>query len=285
MESLLSTKPFAMRNFTLSFISLLFNMISTPLAAQSFASTLDMAVLLTSDSTAKSVLISDLLSNKPGGLSPIIGSGAWVDNGRLVQCRSLLAFNYGTLPKMIRPDMITKAQLVLMPLRVQGQADENQSQVQRLTVRRVLQPWEDSAVTWENQPATNKADEVRVRIQPKKKDQPLMINVTEMVRKMFRLGNNGFMLAYGDSIKTAAGSSHWFASTKYQYVNDRPLLLISYFIENGPGNKQAIAPFPDLPLTANDRKELFDMYVKPGPEIVTPPAPIKVTGNPPNKDK
>lgn len=63
-----------------------------------------MFILLKADTTIKSVLISNLFVDRAGDQSPVIGAAAW-------QCRSLIAFDYGMLPVLIKPDQITNAQL------------------------------------------------------------------------------------------------------------------------------------------------------------------------------
>ena len=263
-----------MRYFILSVITVLISVIFIPASAQSFASFSEVSITLKSDSTTKSVLMSNLLQNRAGDLSPIIGSATWIDNGRRLQCRSLIAFDYGILPKMISPESITKAQLILIPLQLKDQADENNSQTLRLSVRRVLQQWNDSTTTWENQPVSNSEDEVVVQANRKKKDPAIKINVTEMVKNMFRFGNNGFLLCYADSLHATTGSSHWYASAKYEIEKARPLLLISYSVPVRTDYNQNIPP---LPLTARDRNELMQMYIRPEPVIVTPPPTAEPT--------
>jgi hypothetical protein len=183
------------------------------------------------------------------------------------------------LPKIINAEQITNAQLVLIPLQVK---DEMNSQELKLTVRRVLQPWKDSTTSWINQPLTTNQDEVIAKFNRKKKDQPVKINVTEIVKNMFRFGNNGFFICYADSMQAGKVSSHWFTSARYEEEEARPFLLITYsipvrFFDNNQLN-------PPLPLTARDRNELMNMYIRPEPVIVSPP-PGVVAETPPPKTK
>jgi hypothetical protein len=275
MGRYLTPQPFTMRNAALSLFSLLF---STLVSAQSFSGFSDLSILLKSDNTTKSVLMSDFLENRVGDLSPIIGSAVWIDNGRQLQCRSLISFEYGMLLKMISAEQITNAQLVLIPLQVK---DEMNSQELKLTIRRVLQPWKDSTTCWLNQPLTTNQDEVKAIFNRKKKDQPVKINVTELVKNMFRFGNNGFFICYTDSMQAGKVSSHWFTSARYEDEKSRPFLLITYLIPVQIfNNTQSIPP---LPLTARDRNELMQMYIRPEPVIVSPPTVVAET--PPLKQK
>ncbi|MEI2737247.1 MAG: DNRLRE domain-containing protein [Chitinophagaceae bacterium] len=261
-----------MKKFTLPLLPVLF-FFTAQVSAQTFASFSDLSVVLKSDSTTRSVLMSSLLEDKAGDLSPIIGSASWMDNGKRLQCRSLISFEYGNLPKVISPDMISNAQLVLVPLQLKDGEQGNEKEALRLTVRRVTSPWNDSTATWSNQPAVNIDDEVTTKITKKKKDQLVKINVTEMVKTMFRTTNYGFMICYGDSTKTPEGSSHWFTSPKYEDDKVRPMLLITYSIM---ASQLKADEYPALPLTAQDRADLMKMYIRPEPVVVTPPpAPVK----------
>lgn len=260
-----------MKSSTLGFISLFLLIAPAKVSAQVFASSSEMSIVFKSDSNTRSVLLSDLLVSRAGNLSPIIGSATWSDNGKRLQCRSLLSFDFGAFVRMINPDFITKAELIMAPLELREGYEEQPLQ---LAVRRVVQPWSDSVISWSNQPLSDTKDEAVARFR-KKKDQPVKVNVTAIVKKMFILGNNGFMICYGDSLQTG-GSSHWFASAKYNDQNARPLLLITYNVPSQPLYNEKI---PALPLTARDRELLLQMYVKPDPVVVSPPPVVNPKSN------
>ncbi|HMK26165.1 MAG TPA: DNRLRE domain-containing protein [Chitinophagaceae bacterium] len=250
--------------------------ICSALPAQSFN---EYEIILKADSNSRSVLLSNLLEKEPGNHSPFIGTAAWTDQGRQLQCRSLLAFNYGQLPNVIRAEQIIKAQLILVPLQLNNSIDNN-NQFSKFVVQRVLEQWEDSLATWSNQPVADMKDEVTKQINPKKKYKPVKIDVTDLVKNMFLYGNNGFMIRYEDPRVAAASFSHWFASAKNENEDLRPLLVITL------GNP--VFPYfaakdlnPPLPLTARDRQEIMQNYIRPEPVIVTPPAEV----TPPVKPK
>jgi hypothetical protein len=215
-----------------------------------------------------------------GNQSPIIGTAVWTDLGRQLQCRSLLSFNYGALPTVIRPEQILKAQLILAPLQINRTNDNSDIQFSKFMVQRVLEPWEDSLATWSNQPQADINSEVTKRINPKKKDKLVKIDVTSLVRKMFQYGNNGFMIKYEDSLSEGASFSHWFASVKNENEDLRPLLIITLGYQSLPyiSKREIIEP---LPMTAKDRDEMMQNYFRPEPVIITPPQEVK----PPIKDK
>lgn len=216
-----------MKNTPKILIASLTFFITTAISAQTYSGFSDVSIILKSDSFTKSVLISNLLEDRVGDISPIIGAAAWIDNNKKLQCRSLLSFNYGILPKLIRPEQITQAQLILQPLELVTAESFDGSLSSGFIVRRILEPWEDSLTSWLTQPASNPGDEIIKSIRENKKGRIVKIDVTEIVKNMFRYGNNGFMIRYEDSLETTSFLSQWFASAKYENEKLRPQLLIS----------------------------------------------------------
>ncbi len=275
---LFNFKSFTMRNSTLFFVLLLVINFSTKVTAQSFAGFSQVSIVLKADSSTKSVLVSNLVADRTGDQSPIIGTAAWLDSDRQLQCRSFLAFDYGMLPQVIKAEQIISAQLILNPLQV-GNIEEAAYQPSKIAVRRVLQPWEGSLTNWLTQPSSTTENEAIKIIPQKKKDRTVKIDVTKIVRSMFEFGNNGFMISYKDSLAKAAFTSQWFASGKNENENIRPLLVINYEV---PYQRNYDQKYTALPLTAQDRREMLQNYIRPEPIIETPPV---VPVNTPVKEK
>ncbi len=248
--------------------------ISSAITAQSYSSYSDFSIILKADSNSRSVLLSNLLETKPGNQSPIIGTAAWTDLGRNLQCRSLLSFDYGVLPKVLRPEQISKAELILVPLQINSTIDNSDKQFSKFMVQRVTEQWDDSLATWSNQPLADINGEVTKQINPKKKDKLVKVDVTDMVKNMFLFGNNGFLIKYGDPLSAAASFSHWFASAKNENEDLRPVLVItlSYHLPPYISKKELIPP---LPMTARDRNEMMQNYFRPEPVVVTPPVVVQ----------
>ena len=257
-----STKP-------LVAVALLIFITSVQSFAQPLTAYSDMSVWLKADTTSKSVLVSNLFEDRAGDQSPIIGAAAWFDKGKQLQCRSLLAFDYGILPRLIKPEQITSAQLILNPVQLENTEDDVENQKSKFIIRRVLQPWEDSLTTWINQPLSNSGNEVTKMISPKKKDRTVKIDVTKMVKDMFLFGNNGFMICHQDSLEKTASFSQWFASAKNENQNIRPVLIINYALQYNAAQYQN-QKIPALPLTVKDRNELMQMYFRPETETSGP---------------
>ena len=246
--------------------------------AQTYSGFSDATSILKSDTSTRSVLISNLLADRVGDISPIIGAAAWIDNNQKLQCRSLLYFEYGILPMLIKPEQITEAKLILRPLELNTVETSNGDQPSNFVVRRVLEPWEDSMTSWLTQPISNPADEAIKSIPEHKKGKPVRIDVTEIVRNMFRYGNNGFMITYKDSLEASNFWSHWFASARYENKKLRPELLISYslpFFAGFPNDR-----FPDM---APMPRDLYRTGVNMTSTVI--PMPVTTNENPPPPPK
>lgn len=257
-----------MRTSTQLLLTACISCITATTTAQPSIAYSNVSFIVRADSTARSVLLSNLMENSNGSESPIIGSANWSDSGKLLQCRSLLSFDYGMLTTIIDPEHIIKAELVLNPLLTANDQENDKGKASKLVVRRVLQPWEDSLISWANQPPADTRNESSRLLSNKKKETAVRINVTELVRDMFKYGNNGFLLSSKDL--TANPYSYWFASVKNQDKDLRPLLLISISV---PYSVMRDAGVPPLPLTTEDKAELLRMYTRPEPVTTTPPPP------------
>ncbi|MEO6611407.1 MAG: DNRLRE domain-containing protein [Chitinophagaceae bacterium] len=267
-----------MKNFTTSPGAIIFFLsFHLTVSAQSYTSYTGMSTVLKADTNTHSALVSNLFEDRAGDQSPVLGTAGWSDKGKHFQCRSLLIFNYGALPAIIKPEHIISADLILNPVQLDGSV-MNEEKNSTFIVRRILQPWEDSLTSWANQPLANYGDEVVKIIKPNKKDRTVKIDVTRLVKDMFRFGNNGFLICNGDSLEKTGTFSQWFASARNEDYNIRPSLVIYYEVAYKP-----VAPndkIPPLPLTARDKQELMDMYFRKEPvtttaPVVPPPTPIK----------
>jgi len=257
-----------MKSKLLIIATTLFSQLNLPVNAQPGTGYSDVSILLKADTLTRSVLISNIMENKGGDQSPFIGAAYWSDSSNKFRCRSLLSFNYGILPTMIKPEQIVRAELVLYPLELQTTAGQSSNTPNNLIVRRILEPWEDSLASWSNQPATDTRSESAKQLPRKKKETAVKFNVTGIVKDMFQYGNNGFLISNMDSL--SAAYTQWFASARYDDESIRPALLLTvavpYSLRNDPG-------IPPLPMTASDRAELMQTYFRPEPVTTTPPVP------------
>lgn len=224
----LNPTVFIMTNFTkLATVSLAI-FASTVVSAQTYSGFSDASIVLKADSTTRSTLITNLLADRVGDMSPIIGTAAWAENNKKLQCRSLIAFDYGILPKLLKPEQIVEAQLILRPVEFNTVESINGVPSPKFHVQRIVEPWEDSLTSWLTQPASEVADETVKQVDVYRKRKTVKIDVTEIVKNMFRYGNNGFMIRNEDSLETAVFISQWFASAKNEDEKLRPQLVIKW---------------------------------------------------------
>lgn len=201
---------------------------TTVVSAQTYSGYSDASIVLKADSTTRSALISNLLADRVGDMSPIIGTAAWAENNKKMQCRSLIAFDYGILPKLLKPEQIVEAKLILRPVEFNTVESINGVPSPKFSVQRIVEPWEDSLTNWLTQPASETADETVKQVDVNRKRKTIKIDVTEIVKNMFRYGNNGFMIRNEDSLETAVFLSQWFASAKNEDEKLRPQLVIKW---------------------------------------------------------
>lgn len=226
-----------------------------------------------SDLLPKSTLVSNVAPDKPGSLSPIIGSANWGEDGKNYQCRSYLRFVNMFLPRAVveDPSLITLAELVLFPVDVSDNAADKEKS-SRFVVRRVIEQWNDSATRWDNQPAADSLFMVKWSLKKKQKSKLASIDVTGMVMDMVRTENNGFLIAHDTSGKYTASRSQWFASPLYEDENRRPLLIIHYKVPVGLTSSKPMTKDEDVLIRENRMKaQLPNRDVKPEP-VNTPPA-------------
>lgn len=265
-----------MRNIYKLFAATLSFIISTTLSAQTYSGYSDVSITLKSDTTTRSSLISNLIEDRAGDVSPIIGAAAWFDNNKNLQCRSLLSFNYGILPKLISPDQIVEARLILKPVEIITKETISGTHYPKIIVRRVLQPWEDSVTNWITQPTANLTDEAVKNIPEKKRNRPVSIDVTSIVKNMFLYGNNGFMIRYEDSLQGVGILNQWFASARFEDEELRPELMIRW---SRPANyRPPTLNLADASLPSDVMRQYYNQavnqpYVQPQP-VNPPPTPV-----------
>jgi hypothetical protein len=254
-----------------SFFSLMALGFSALATAQNLSGTSSFSLVLRSDSTTRSALLTNRYPDQSGNQSVIIGSAAWDNKGQLEKCHSLLSFDYGDLPKIIKPEWITNAELILVPVILKDEELLDEL-THRFTIRRVIQPWQDSLLNWEKQPVTSFEDQVMIKLNRKKKSTVINVNVTRIVKNMFHSGNYGFMMFGEDSLQSQLSYRDWFASARIENENLRPSLVITYTFPLDYGGDRTILA---QSINARDRNQNIINIGLPA-QVITPP-----TGNTP----
>jgi hypothetical protein len=172
----------------------------------------------------KDATIDSLAPNRTGGVDESVGGAAWVDwMGRDRTLRGLVEFD---LTALAGAD-IRRATLTLTAdtsASAQNQLS-TQSGPNEAVLRRVTSAWNEGTVTWNTQPSTTMADEVRFG--PSDGTQSsFTVDVTKLVTIMARPGmNHGFMIQLATEQKYRAMR---FSSSDVAAIPRHPKLVVEY---------------------------------------------------------
>lgn len=217
---------------------------------------------LRSDFPAKSVVVSNI--NQPvGEKSPFLVAAVVKENDHQKEFRSLLQFNYDSLPAVIMtdPTRIMSAELVLYPTNANF-ISNNYDEPGKLVVQRIVENWYDSSTAWNNQPRVDSFEVARQKVRIKRKTPEIRVNVTLLVMDMILYGNKGFMIRQNNEVIANSLTGLSFASSLNNDKLLRPLLVITYNdgTNNSPDN---IQQRPNRPVSV--------------PTYTTPPRAVPVT--------
>jgi len=147
---------------------------------------------------------------------------AWTNSGNFVVTRALMQFDVTSIPSNA---FVTDARLSLYynNTSIEG----NHSGVNASYLQRIIAPWAESTVTWNNQPATTTANQVLLATSSSNTQNYLNINVTNFIRDMvINPGSNyGIMLKL---VTETAFKKLIFASSDHITPAMRPKLDITY---------------------------------------------------------
>lgn len=95
-----------------------------------------------------------------------------------------------------------------------------------LLIQRVTEPWDESVVTWNNQPAVTTADQVELPASVSTWNYHILeADVTTLINACYSSGNYGFLF----KLKTEENyRSIGFLSNEYPVSAKRPMILITY---------------------------------------------------------
>ncbi len=110
-----------------------------------------------------------------------------------------------------------------------------------LLVQRIIEPWAEDLVYWDNQPETTEIHEVVLPSTHFEKQQFLNIDVTEMVNDIFADNNYGFLLRLEDESYDKPTRSLVFGSSDHEDPDLWPKLEL-FFINTSSINNKPISP-------------------------------------------
>ncbi|HAS35678.1 MAG TPA: hypothetical protein DCS15_04275 [Flavobacteriales bacterium] len=155
--------------------------------------------------------------------SVFMAEAKWDDqNEQQLISRSLLEFDLKSLPRNAK---VLHAELRLFNgLRSDLLSNINESDINDCLLQRITESWDETSVTWVNQPETTSENEVRVGASTLDRED-LSIDITELLIDLQRIENFGLMLKLVEEQgvkRQAYGSSDAFHSEFH------PELLIEY---------------------------------------------------------
>ena len=188
---------------------------------------------------------------------PDLLAAAWTFNGNFGAIRSLFSFEICPPASSFT---LYKAEIKLYHNATSVYTGHTTNGLNGAVLYRIQDNWDDSTVTWNNQPSVDST--MLVSLQPAQSgNQNYSINVTAIVDSMMRTGNQemGFYLQLSDE---QYYRSLVFCSNDHLYPNLRPQLVLSYTADSALCTGAPIHGFP----TTNDEPNCPIQI----PNIITP---------------
>jgi len=136
--------------------------------------------------------------------------------------RALIHFNLSQIPPCVQ---ILSAELSLYGHGPHGSLPGHSGTNNSAFIRRVIQPWNVSTVTWNNQPTATTHNQVTIPAATSATQDYLNINVTQLVQAMVDSANFGFQLRLVNETPT---NSLIFASDNFADSLKHPRLQVTY---------------------------------------------------------
>ncbi len=206
--------------------------------------------LLTDSESGYDAMIFDLYPNTNYGTFADLQANAWTFTPTPGLVRSLLKFDFGSIPGNA---IIDSALLSLYENTGSSSGDHSQqSGSNEAWLQRVVAPWNEQTVTWNNQPNAAAANQVAVHASNYATENYLDINVKPLVQDMLNSDNYGFLLKLNTE-------QHYrrlnFASSDHADFSKHPSLKICYSVPSAIVENKLEAAIMLYPNPAND--ELF----------------------------
>lgn len=166
-------------------------------------------------------------------------ANTWTCNGILCIWRSLIEFDLSQIPSNATIENATLSLCAKINSTNGYPGYPTYGNNNAAWLRRVLEPWEENTVTWNNQPAVSNVNQVTVP-QSTSTQQDYELDVTELVKDMIQFNNYGFMLL--EKNETTPYNSLIFSSSDDADPTMRPKLTITYSVRTSVNDINATAP-------------------------------------------
>lgn len=178
----------------------------------------------------KDAVVSSFWPNTPGGNHPDFIACAWTYQGNPSTTRALVSFDLATIPA--GATVISATLELFHYVSPSNAGHSNLSGPASCFLERIIQPWTESTVTWNNQPATSAMNQLNIPA-PTSMTQNYSINVVSLVNDMLNDPANsfGFLLRQQNE---SYYRSMLFASSDMSNSALHPKLTIVYDYDLAP---------------------------------------------------
>lgn len=171
--------------------------------------------------------ISKIVPDKNYGDSPEMHLYAWTQGGILNINRIAIEFDLSAIPSNVTIDSAFIGLYFDPTSTYRAINPEDNYGDDAFVIERIIEPWQENTITWNNQPATTTDNQVYVPDDPNDREKNFMINVTQLVKDSREKPDSsyGFMVKYADE---SIYKITYFTSSEYPDKSKRPMLKV-YF--------------------------------------------------------
>ena len=170
----------------------------------------------------KDAIIESITPDQNSGISVHFTVFSWTNGGSFNTARALIEFDLSAIPVQTK---IKSAKLSLYWVSYQNLTEQTGENA--FSIYKITQAWNESLVTWNNQPLTSNSNAVRVQKSISINQSYTEIDVTALVQDMIDRPNenHGFMLKLDEEFPYKLVI---LASSDYSVSSKRPKLVIEY---------------------------------------------------------
>lgn len=175
------------------------------------------------ENCADATIRTDFPDNPYWGDDDNIICNAFTAQGNFFIQRSLIRFELSSVP--------SNAQIISAKLSLWCNIESGHHQLQygdnQSYLSRIIQPWEEQTVTWNNQPVATKENQVWLHVSQSRTEDYLDIDVTNLIKDFIELKNPNYGLMM-QLLTEEMYRTLLFASSDFSDTSKRPLLVITY---------------------------------------------------------
>ena len=170
----------------------------------------------------KDAIIESITPDQNLGNSTYFTVFSWTNGGSFNSARALIEFDLSNIPPQTK---ITAAKISFYWISYENLTEQTGENA--FSISKITQPWEENAVTWNNQPLTNEVNIVSIPKSIAGNQSYTDIDVTALVQNMidFPAENYGFMLKLDEEFPYRLVI---LASSDYSVSILRPKLVVYY---------------------------------------------------------